>query len=104
MKIELVEKHSMKLKELEKIFIPNSINTELLLQTFRAQENRKILASSRAYQFLPEKKKEEKPKFNLLHVKGKELPHNNEPSGIRVNHKYVKHVRQALSRPMSQII
>ena len=94
MKIDMVEKNSLRLREVEKIFTNNSISSEIILQTFRSQDKRRMVASSRAYQYSPEKTSHQ-PKFNLLHVTGKELQHASEIMP-KVKNRDIKGLRIAL--------
>ncbi len=71
--IMLSEKSGLKLKHLEKYFVPAGIDAKVILQAFKMQENKRMLASCRSRQFALEQKIEEQvSKLDLLQVTGRQ--------------------------------
>lgn len=94
----------MKLKQLEKYFVPAGIDAKLILQAFKIQENRRMLASSRARQFAVEQKIEEQvSKLDLLQITGRQslLP---EPLRKSSQRRGVKDIKLVLDNPISRIV
>jgi hypothetical protein len=100
----LEERNSLKLKQLEKYFVPAGIDAKLILQAFKIQENRRMLASSRARQFVVEQKIEEQvSKLDLLQVTGRQsvLP---EPVRRASQRKGIKDIKVVLDNPINRIV
>lgn len=94
----------MKLKQLEKYFVPAGIDAKLILQAFKIQENRRMLASSRARQFLVDQKIEEQvSKLDLLQVTGRQ-PFHPEPQRKASQRRGAKEIKLVLDNPIGRIV
>lgn len=69
----LEERNSLKLKQLEKYFVPAGIDAKLILQAFKIQQHRKMLSSSRTKPYaIDQKLEEEVSKIDFLRVTGRQ--------------------------------
>jgi hypothetical protein len=84
--------------------VPAGIDAKLILQAFKIQENRRMLASCRARQFAVEQKIEEQvSKLDLLQVTGRHPPLP-DPARKPSLRRGVKEIKVVLDSPISGIV